>query len=338
MAEKPGELDNKVLIETEKRVEIVDLKDSRENAYPVESRADISPAAVKSVPETLDDPETIRAHIEETRAEMSETIDAIQEKLSYDRISKQVKAEVSEYVSETIETAKNTVYDTVLLKIGEIMHYTEQGLKEVADTEVVRTARRNPTAFTLIGLGVAALLIRGMQKNKPDYSYDHEEIVGRNYSRPYPTRGGKSSLSSAQDKLSSAAGSVSDTVGEAAESVSSSLSSAAGTVSDTVSSAASSAYKQVGNLGSYAKDAAGTVQEQIEEHPLAVGAVAAALGVAVGFSFPSTNYENRLMGEARNNLMLKAQESAREAVGKVQEVAGQVKETVQQEAKAQGLA
>jgi predicted ribosome quality control (RQC) complex YloA/Tae2 family protein len=46
--------------------------------------------------------EEIKAKIEETRADMGETIDAIQERLSYANISEQV----SEQVSNAIETAK----------------------------------------------------------------------------------------------------------------------------------------------------------------------------------------------------------------------------------------
>ncbi len=106
----------------------------------------------------------------------------------------------------------------------------------------------------------------------------------------------------------------------------------AGTVSDTVSSAASGAYRQVGNLGSKAKDVAGSAQDQYEhymdENPLAVGAVVLAIGAAVGMAFPSTQAENRLMGETRENLLQKAEETAREAIGKVQQVAGEVTSTV----------
>jgi uncharacterized protein YjbJ (UPF0337 family) len=71
----------------------------------------------------------------------------------------------------------------------------------------------------------------------------------------------------------------------------------------------------------------------MEENPLAVGAVALALGAAVGLAIPSTQIENRYMGEARNNLLHKAEETARDAVGKVQKVAGEVTETVKEEAK-----
>ncbi|MDQ3061795.1 MAG: hypothetical protein M3R14_02880, partial [Acidobacteriota bacterium] len=138
----------------------------------------------------------------------------------------------------------------------------------------------------------------------------------------------------AQDTVSGAAGKVSETVGNVA-----------GAVSDTVGGVASKAYKQVGNFGSQAQDLAGTAQEQYEyymdENPLAVGAVALALGAAVGLAIPSTRVENQWMGETRDNLVQQARETANDAVEKVQEVAGQVAgqvtETVKETAKNQGL-
>src|SRR5438067_937830 len=50
-----------------------------------------------------DETEHLRSQIEETRKEMGETIDALQEKLSFSNVSEQV----SETVSNAIETAKD---------------------------------------------------------------------------------------------------------------------------------------------------------------------------------------------------------------------------------------
>ena len=79
----------------------------------------------------------------------------------------------------------------------------------------------------------------------------------------------------------------------------------------------------------------------MEENPLAVGAVALALGAAVGMAIPTTRVENKWMGETRDNLLQQAKDTAGDAVEKVQEVAGQVAgqvtETVKTEAKNQGL-
>lgn len=328
MAEKPGELNIEISLDVKEN-----SSETIENVY-LKDRSDDEKTDTNAT-ETSSDPDEIRANIEETRAEMSEMIDAIQEKLSYENISEQVKEEVSEYVNETYQTVKNTVYETATRKAGEIMNYVEKGVNELADTKVVKTARQNPLALTLIGLGIGMLLISGRRNKTVNYRY-------KNYSeRDYSSKDNQSMMQTAQNKLENAAGTVSDTVSSTASAVSGTISNVAGTVSDTVSNVAGKAYNQVGNLGSYATDVAGTAQDQfeyyMEENPLAVGAVAMALGAAVGLSIPSTRVENRYMGEARENLMQMAGESARNAVGKVQQVAGQVTETVKEEVKNQGL-
>jgi len=349
MAERPSELD-------EQKLAIID--DNNETALTTEKAddgtlTDLSAETDSSdveTDETSDDAEQIRANIEETRAGMSETIDAIQEKLSFGNISEQVKGEVSDYVSETIQTAKETVYDVAVEKAGIIMKYISKGIDEAADTQVVKVVRQNPWALVaLIGLGGGILLVRSFQKKQSNkryqrvYDYDSDD---ENYERDYSSKKSKSMLSSAQEKVSGAAGKVGETVSNAAGAVSNTVSSAAGTVSDTVSGAASKAYEQVGNLGSNVQDFAGTAQEQYEyymdENPLAVGAVALALGAAVGMAIPTTRVENQWMGATRDDLVQQAKETAGGAVEKVQQVAGQfagqVTETVKTEAKNQGLA
>jgi len=337
MAERPSELNEDTLATNDDINDIANTDSTTESVYAEDSSDDVKTETV-DIP---DDPDEIRANIEETRAEMSETIDAIQERLSFNNISEQVKEEVSEYISETYQTAKNTVYELATKRVGEIMKYVDKGINEVADTEIVRTARRNPLALTLIGLGVGILLVGGKQKKKIKYRTGGYDIDNRNYGNRHSSTSSKSMMDTAQDKMGNAASAVSGTVSNAAGAVSSTVSNVAGTVSDTVSDVAGKAYNQIGNLGSYATDLAGTAQDQyeyyLEENPLAVGAVALALGAAVGLSIPSTRVENRWMGEARENLMQKAGETAREAVEKVQQVAGQVTETVKEEAKNQGL-
>jgi uncharacterized protein YjbJ (UPF0337 family) len=201
----------------------------------------------------------------------------------------------------------------------------------------------------LIGLGGGILLVRSYQKKKPNYRYRYNDYNrdDENYERGgYSSKDSKSILATAQDKVSSAAGKVGGTVSNAAGTVADSVSNAAGAVSNTVSGAASKAYEQAGNLGSQVQEFAGTAQEQYEyymdENPLAVGAVALALGAAVGLAIPTTRVENQWMGATRDNLVQQAKETAGDAVGKVQQVAGefagQVTETVKAEAKNQGLA
>src|SRR5438477_12905005 len=61
---------------------------------------------------TTEETENLKAKIAETRSQMGETIDELQERLSFSNISEQV----SEHVSNVIETAKNSAYDATIGK------------------------------------------------------------------------------------------------------------------------------------------------------------------------------------------------------------------------------
>jgi methyl-accepting chemotaxis protein len=61
---------------------------------------------------TGEETDHIKAQIAQTRSQMGETIDAIQDRLSFANISEQV----SETVNSAIETAKDTAYDATIGK------------------------------------------------------------------------------------------------------------------------------------------------------------------------------------------------------------------------------
>ena len=376
MAERPGELN-----EEETKIRTTSASDTTDNVY-LEKRSDDTDysSGTEQTPsdEITDDTEQIREQIEETRSNLGDTINAIQEKLSFSNISEQVKEEVSEHISSALTTAKDSVYSATLGKVetffgatkgkaGTIMTYIDKGMDDFSKTGVGRSASQNPIALSLIGLGLGMFLVNGFSSKKrvsysyeTDYDGEDNDYNDTDYSSKgktdYSSKGKRSTFASAQNRVSGAAGSaykgvsgaagsaydgVSSVAGSAYEGVSSAagavsgtVSNVAGTVSETVSGAASGAYRQVGNLGSRAKDVAGSAQNQYEhymdENPLAVGAVVLAIGAAVGMAFPSTQAENRLMGEKRELLLQKAEESAREAIGKVQQVAGEVTNTVKE--------
>lgn len=310
-------------------------EDSFDDDESSDTDGDVTPSD-----ETSEETEKIRTDIVETRSQLSETIDAIQEKLSFSNISEQVKDEVSEHINSALQTAKDSVYGATLGKVGNVMNYVNKGMNELAEADVMRTAKKNPIAVSLIGLGIGMLVMNVFSskkrtsyryKNDNDYDYDREDDYQE---RGFSSRGNQTARSNqstfggVQSRVSDAAGKVGETFSGAADAVSG----AAGAVSGTVGDAAGRAYEQVGNFGSQVKDAAGSAQDQyeyyIEENPLAVGAVALALGAAVGMSIPSTRFEGELMGETRDNLMQKAQDTARGTIEKVKSVAGEVTEKV----------
>ena len=65
---------------------------------------------------------------------------------------------------------------------------------------------------------------------------------------------------------------------------------------------------------------------------MAVAAAAMAVGAAIGFAIPSTRYEGELMGDARENLLAKAEDTATELVDKATQVASDAKQVISKEA------
>lgn len=334
---------------------------------------------------TADSPEEIRSRIEDTRQQMGETIDELQERLSPSNIVEQVKDEVSDQISGAWKSTKETVIDATVNTTGEIMEYVSKGLEEVSDTKIGQTARKNPFAVTLIGAGLGMLLYNAF---KGDSSYDNRRGISSRDNRYDRNnrydRSGRRSLSfgaedrstmenaktkagQAYDSVSETAGSAYDSAANAAGDAYKSAANAAGDVYDSAGNLVESAYDSAGNLVKTAYDATGNLvsttydaagnvintgyhkaQKQydyyIEENPLAIGAVALAVGAAVGLSVPSSNFESNLMGETRDNLVgqatdqvsnfiNKAEDIVQEKVEQVKSVANKTVDTAVKEAK-----
>src|SRR5690349_2004050 len=98
MAERSSELEN--INQTDIDSEFEDQTNNR-TSVDFENRDDEI-----STDENTEETEKIREQIVETRQQMGETIDAIQEKLSFSNISEQVKEQVSEQINNVVDTAK----------------------------------------------------------------------------------------------------------------------------------------------------------------------------------------------------------------------------------------
>jgi len=277
-------------------------------------------AAEVETDETTDEVEQIRGKIEETRAEMSETIDAIQEKLSLSNITEQVSEQISEQASAAFKAAKDTAYTAVMGKVGEIVNLLGEAGVNMKKTKIYNQVSSNPFPFVLIGLGAGLLLLGNSKKNSSSSN-------GRrlNFS-------GKSRLKEGKNKLGEAASSAYETVGDAANSAYERVGEAANSAYKGVRQFADGTVEKAGQFGTSAQE---TYEQYIEEKPLAVGAIALAVGAAVGLSIPSTSYENQLMGETRANLMAKAGDVVQDTMKKVENVAGEAVKSVGNEVKKQ---
>jgi ElaB/YqjD/DUF883 family membrane-anchored ribosome-binding protein len=74
-------------------------------------------------------------------------------------------------------------------------------------------------------------------------------------------------------------------------------------------------------VGQYARQASSQLEYWMERNPLAVGAVAMAIGAAVGMALPETRREQELMGDARDRVVDNARTMANQAVDRAKNAA-----------------
>jgi ElaB/YqjD/DUF883 family membrane-anchored ribosome-binding protein len=249
--------------------------------------------------------EQIRAEIEDTRAEMSQTINEIQQRLSPDVVMDQVKEKVRDATLGKVGRAMDKVGETIVEvtePAREAMGRAGTVIKDTG-TSVADSMWRNPIPVALIGLGLGLLAMRRFGGN----GYDRMPR-----SRPRIRR--------------------QDVMGQGQNMQSQSMSSSASAlnlnqVKETASDLANRSTRALTNLSSKAKESASTIgtrfEQALRENPLAVGAVAVAAGTAVGLVLPATKFEHEYIGETSEMLVDKAQEVARDAMDKVQSVAQQ---------------
>ena len=134
--------------------------------------------------------------------------------------------------------------------------------------------------------------------------------------------------------------------------MSSGLSSEGSNMASRAESAGESMRDRTSQLGDQAREQAQRTRESaryearrarrglsraMDENPLAVGAVAALAGAAVGLLIPNTEYENEFMGDTRDTVMNRAQDLAKEAQSAATHVAKDALNTAKEEAQKQGL-
>jgi hypothetical protein len=290
----------------------------------------------------------IRSEIERTRADMDETFDALERKMTPGQI------------------------------LGEAWTLTRGGTSAGA-SKLWQVAREHPLPSAVIGLGLGWLLVessRGEERSSYGTSYNpnynrarggagrsnwagsgrsslyessagygaYPESYNANYQESYDASEG----GSVSGRVSSAAGSVKDAASSAGHKVADVASSAghkvadmAGSVREHASDLTHGARDKATALGYSTRYQARKAQtgfwQMMEENPLAVGIATLTLGVLAGLSLPATRKENELMGETRDKLVDRMEEAGREALEKGKQVAETAVETIKDEAETAGL-
>jgi ElaB/YqjD/DUF883 family membrane-anchored ribosome-binding protein len=250
---------------------------------------------------------------------MSETVDAIQERLSPENLKEQAK--------DRVEQAKDRVKEATVGKAQE------------AGSGIVDTIRQNPLPAALTGIGLGWLFVNARKQGSSRPPYRDTVYRDAAYVEGYPPT---------NEYAPAAPGYPARYEGESGSSTGQALGNARDKVGETATQAqdkagelASRTQDRVSNLGEQARyqaqRASGGFQRMLRENPLAVGTLAVGVGAAVGLAVPETSKEHEVMGEARDNLVDKAQEKVQETQQKAQRVAEEAQSAAQQEAENQGL-
>jgi len=291
-------------------------------------------------------PESIRADIRATRADLSETVNAIQDKLNPQRIR---------------DEAVSTVREATVGRVEDMAEDAKWKVKG-AGYDVIDTIKRNPIPAALAAIGLGWLFMEGRGRSDErdmrryrggdryyyagerrgrrgfdEYGYTYDEF-GRRSDRYDNFDEQRHGLQAAGENVREKAGEV---VGQAASKVQDVAGSAADTASQVVDSA-KQGVQQIAQEAQYRAEHVGSrFSEVMQENPLLIGAAALALGAAVGFAFPSTEQEKQLMGEASEKLMERAGDTVSQTAQKVQRVAEEAtsaaKDAVKSEAEKQNL-
>ncbi len=202
---------------------------------------------------------------------------------------------------------------------------------------IMGAIRQNPLPAALAGVGLGWLLVRARSSGSSAQGRYGAEVYTRAYPPAYDEQRSTGGTASAGEVV----GRARDSVGETATQAQDKAGEVASRAQDRASQLTSQTTNQVSRLGNQARyqaqRASGGFQRMLRENPLAMGALGVGVGAAVGLAIPETSKEHEVMGEARDNLVEKAQEKAQDAQERVQRVAEEAQGAAQQEAENQGL-
>jgi gas vesicle protein len=260
-------------------------------------------------------PEEIEREIEATRERMGRDIDELGERLSPNNLKRQAK-------------------EAITGKAQDIAHNVGESARQTG-FRMMDFIQENTSLVAAMGLGAVWLI---QQRNKSEVSGDRMSRFA--YTGPDRRREGF-------------VGKLADRAGQVGQSVRDSVSSAASAVGERASDLGSQAGELTGrareragefgggvrqrarDMGYRAKDrsrqARGGVERMAEDNPLAVAAGVAVLGLACGLLVPESEREQRLMGPVRDDLVNRAQETARRVKDVAVEAGQELRESVREE-------
>ncbi len=265
-----------------------------------------------------------------------------------EREAEQTRAQVL----DTLEELRTSVSPGQL--VDQLVSYVRSGSGGVMVNNLGRQIVDNPLPLTLMGASLAWLMVSAARP---------QARVGRSAMADRLTRGmsdaGRGTVHPGGNGGDGLAARTAGGVREAGRQMRATAASAAGTVADATTRAADAAadmagavsrraaatYDTAGDAAARLGDSASSMGRGISsgtrslvdfcrEQPLVLAGVGLAVGAAIGALLPETEFENRLMGDASDEVKERTQEMAGRQFEKAKEVAGDAYEAPRDSAKA----
>lgn len=267
----------------------------------------------------------IRADIERTRERLGDTVEALGAQLNPSHLAQRVKDSVREAT------------------IGRVQHMASNTKDRMAETsrDLAQTIRDNPLPAAMAAAGIGWLLLSRSERQPSPYR-DNGPADRNPYGADNERSGVKEMASGVTEKVQEfgeKAHDAADRVMDKAHDVTRRVVDSAKSTGERISDTTDSAMHQVRDK---TRRATQRVEGQYQENPMALGAVALALGLAIGMSAPRTRKEVAMVGDASDRLMDKAREQLASTTERVEGVIDralpEVKEVVREAAREEGLA
>ncbi len=273
-------------------------------------------------------PDELEHEIDDTRAQLDYTIDALRRRLS-----------PGEVLDQAVE-------------------YWRDGPKEYASEmgkNLTHSVRDNPLALALVGVGVSWLMFgRGRAGVRAQYDYDDYEDYGDDVevevaavSELYVPEGartadrddgnGEGKWNEAKERLAGGAKNIGDRATRARDAASEKLRRARRGIGASASKAGARGRRYGYQAGRQLDRARTGATELFNEHPLVVGALGIAAGALLAATIPSTRREDEWVGETSDRLADNARRKAEQGVDTARRATRAAATGAQDEAQKQGL-
>lgn len=239
--------------------------------------------------------------------------------------------------------------------VGRVEHMVHDARETVTDagTTVLDTIKANPVPTALVALGLGWLLMRGQSSTRsagrrrygPRYLMEGEYEPSRRTMAESQRIGGLPRSTHGADAIGEGVSNLGHRVKEGASHLAGQASEVAHQVGDKAGEVAHDVGEKVEHLaheavsgathladdarirggqmvrsaGRQVQRAERTVENTLRANPLAVGAIALALGAAIGLVLPHTRKEDEWMGRTKERLLHRAEDMAEGAIHKVED-------------------